>query len=522
MEYKPHDYQSYATEFILSHPVAAILLQMGLGKSVITLTAMQELFRRGEIRKVLVIAPLRVARDTWPEEIRKWDHLWGITWSVAIGSPDERRKALALSSQITMINRENVPWLVQHLGKRFDYDMVVIDELSSFKNWQAKRFRALMAVRPLVKRIVGLTGTPSPNGYMDLFAEYRLLDLGERLGRFIGRYREAYFTPDRWGNGQVFTWKLRPGADAEIFRKISDITVSMKSVDHLKMPECVMNRVTVHMDEWERKLYETLKDEMVLRVLLSAKRKPSTGVILSEAGGGVEGSPPQQILTIDAQNASVLCGKLSQLANGAVYSDDGTVARIHDRKLDALEDLIESANGNPLLVAYWFQHDLWRMKERFPDLRVLRSSEDIRDWNAGKIPVAAIHPAAAGHGLNLQAGGSTLVWFGLTWSLELYQQTNARLWRQGQKADTVVIHHLVTEGTIDERILQALKDKDRSQETLINAVKAQLKGGEPPATACGGNLAGGEVNRNKRSVRGTVALIEIADSSEMKWKERRA
>ena len=453
MKYVPHDYQSYATEFILSHPVAAILLQMGLGKSVITLTAMQELFRRGEIRKVLVIAPLRVARDTWPEEIRKWDHLWGITWSVAVGSPEERRAALATGAQITMINRENVPWLVQHLGKRFDYDMVVIDELSSFKNWQAKRFRALMAVRPLVKRIVGLTGTPSPNGYMDLFAEYRLLDLGERLGRFIGRYREAYFTPDRWGNGQVFTWKLRPGADEEIFRKISDITVSMKSVDHLKMPECVMNRVPVHMDEREKALYETLKEELFLRVVNRDGLKE-----------------------IDAKNASVLCNKLSQMANGAVYTDDSEVARIHDRKLDALEDLIEAANGNPLLVAYWYQHDFDRIRRRFPEVRALKSSEDIRDWNAGKIPMAAIHPASAGHGLNLQAGGSTLVWFGLTWSLELYQQTNARLWRQGQKADTVVIHHLVTEGTIDERILQALKDKDRSQETLINAVKAQLKG----------------------------------------------
>ena len=237
MKYVPHDYQSYATQFLLDHPVAAILLQMGLGKSVITLTAMQELFKRGEIRKALVIAPLRVARDTWPEEIRKWDHLRGLKFSVAVGTADERKQAIALSPQITLINRENVPWLVQHLGKRFDYDMVVIDELSSFKNWQAKRFRALMTVRPLVKRIVGLTGTPSPNGYMDLFAEYRLLDMGERLGRFIGRYREVYFTPDRWGNGQVFSWKLRPGADEEIFRKISDITVSMKSVDHLKMPE---------------------------------------------------------------------------------------------------------------------------------------------------------------------------------------------------------------------------------------------------------------------------------------------
>ena len=454
MKYEPHDYQSYATEFILSHPVAAILLQMGLGKSVITLTAMQELFRRGEILKALVIAPLRVARDTWPEEIRKWDHLKGLTFSVAIGTAAERRSALAASPQVTLINRENVPWLVEYLGKRFDYDMVVIDELSSFKNWEAKRFRPLIKVRPLVKRIVGLTGTPSPNGYMDLFAEYRVLDLGERLGRFIGRYREAYFTPDRWGNGQVFSWKLRPGAEEAIFGKIKDITVSMKSVDHLKMPGCVMNNVQVHMDEQEANLYETLKDDLFLRVLNR---------------DGVK--------EIDAKNASVLCNKLSQMANGAVYTDDKRVAHIHDRKLDALEDLIEAANGNPLLVAYWYQHDIDRIRQRFPEVRVLKSSEDIRDWNDGKISVGAIHPASAGHGLNLQAGGSTLVWFGLTWSLELYQQTNARLWRQGQKAETVVVHHLVTKGTIDEQILAALYRKDRTQESLIAAVKAQIPKG---------------------------------------------
>ncbi|MBR0514939.1 MAG: DEAD/DEAH box helicase [Clostridia bacterium] len=476
MQYIPHDYQSYATEFILEHPVSAILLQMGLGKSVITLTAMQELFKRGEIRKTLVIAPLRVARDTWPEEIRKWDHLKGLDYSVAIGSPDERKKALALSRNVTLINRENVPWLVQYLGKRFDYDMVVIDELSSFKNWQAKRFRALMAVRPMVKRIVGLTGTPSPNGYMDLFAEYRVLDMGERLGRFIGRYREAYFMPDRWGNGQVFSWKLRPGADEAIFRKISDITVSMKSVDHLKMPECVMNRVPVYMDPRERDLYETLKEDLFLTVLSKkpqmAERYPGA-VLPVSCSAETEGLSRRsvQTLTIDAKNASVLCGKLSQMANGACYTEDGTVARIHDRKLDALEDLIESANGNPLLVAYWYQHDIDRIRERFPEVRVLKSSEDIRDWNAGKIPVAAIHPASAGHGLNLQAGGGTLVWFGLTWSLELYLQTNARLWRQGQKAETVVIHHLVTEGTIDERILKALEGKNMTQEALIEAVR---------------------------------------------------
>lgn len=446
-----NDYQLYATQFILDHPVAAILLQMGLGKSVITLTAMQEMICRGEIRKALVIAPLRVARDTWPEEIRKWDHLKGMTFSVAVGPAEERKRAVALSPQITLINRENVPWLVEYLGKRFDYDMLVIDELSSFKNWQAKRFRALMKVRPSVKRIVGLTGTPSPNGYMDLFAEYRLLDMGERLGRFIGRYREAYFVPDRWGNGQVFSWKLWPGAAEEIYRCIGEITVSMRSVDHLKMPECVYNRVPVHMDKRETALYETLKEELFLRVVNRDGMKE-----------------------IDAKNASVLCNKLSQMANGAVYTDDGKVARIHDRKLDALKDLIEAANGNPLLVAYWYQHDIERIWQRFPEVRVLKSPEDIRLWNEGEIPVAAIHPASAGHGLNLQAGGSTLVWFGLTWSLELYQQTNARLWRQGQQAEMVVIHHLVTEGTIDERILQALKGKDRLQERLIEAVKAEI------------------------------------------------
>jgi hypothetical protein len=321
---------------------------------------------------------------------------------------------------------------------------------------------------------------------MDLFAEYRVLDMGERLGRFIGRYREAYFVPERWGNGQVFSWKLRPGADEAIFRKISDITVSMKSVDHLKMTECIMNRIPVHMDQQETALYETLKEDLFLKVINPIKntangdRNRGTGPQFrpdTEQRYSPRSSAPAcsaQTLTIDAKNASVLCNKLSQMANGAVYSEDGKVARIHDRKLDALEDLIESANGNPLLIAYWYQHDIDRIRQRFPEARVLKSSEDIRDWNAGKITVGAIHPASAGHGLNLQAGGSTLVWFGLTWSLELYQQTNARLWRQGQKAKTVVIHHIVTEGTIDERILAALGQKDRSQESLINAVKAQL------------------------------------------------
>ena len=453
MKYVPHDYQSFATGFILDHPVSAILLQMGLGKSVITLTAMQELFRRGEIRKVLVIAPLRVARDTWPEEIRKWDHLKGMTFSVAVGTAGERCRALSISPQVTLINRENVPWLVEHLGKKFDYDMIVIDELSSFKNHEAKRFRALLAVRPKVKRIVGLTGTPTSNGLMDLFAEYRILDLGERLGRFISHYRDQYFMPDRYCFNRVFTWKPRPGAEEEIYRKIGDITVSMKSVDHLKMPECVMNQIPVYMDEQETALYETMKDQLFLSV--------KDGVI-------------------DAKNASVLCGKLAQMANGAVYTEDRSVARIHERKLDALEDLIEASVGQPLLIAYWYQHDIDRIRKRFPGVRPLKTAQDMIDWNAGRISVGAIHPASAGHGLNLQTGGHQLVWFGLTWSLELYQQTNARLWRQGQQAETVVIHHIITEGTIDRQIMGALSRKDRTQEALIDAVKAQIgkKGGK--------------------------------------------
>ena len=493
MKYQPHDYQKYATDFILSHPVAAILLQMGLGKSVITLTAMKELFDRGEISRTLVIAPLRVARDTWPEEIRKWDHLQGLTYSVAVGSVEERRAALRRNVRIHIINRENIAWMME-TGLQSGYDMIVVDELSSFKSWQSKRFKALLRLRPSVQRIVGLTGTPTGNGLMDLFAEYRVLDLGERLGRFIGRYREAYFQPDKRNAYQVFSWKPRPGAEEEIYRKISDITVSMKSVDFLKMPSCLMNEVKVRMDAKERQQYETLKEDLFLQVprgpaVTSGPKGRFGRSIDGWIGGTVPAGPPKSrhepmgtvpvgaggSLLIDAKNAAALCGKLTQLANGACYTEDSAVAHIHDRKLDALEDLIESANGPPVLIAYWYQHDLQRIRVRFPETRPLKTSQDIADWNAGKIPVAAIHPASAGHGLNLQQGGSTLIWFGLTWSLELYQQTNARLWRQGQKSETVTINHIVTEGTIDEQILEALGRKDRTQESLIAAVKAQLR-----------------------------------------------
>lgn len=449
MKYQPHDYQNYATQFIIDHPEAAVFLQMGLGKSVITLTAIRDLILNlFDISRVLVIAPLRVARDTWPAELAKWDHLHDLTYSVVIGDEQTRITALRQDTQIYIINRENVQWLVEESGIPFSYDMIVIDELSSFKNWQTKRFKSLMKVRPLVSRIVGFTGTPSSNGLMDLFAEFRVLDMGRHLGRFITQYREAFFRPDRTNGIQVFSWKPLPGAEEEIYRRISDITISMKSIDFLPMPDCLMNHVPVTMDPDERECYLRMKQDLILQ--LGDKQ-------------------------VDAKNAAALSGKLCQMANGAVYTENGETIHVHDRKLDTLEDLIEAANGQPLLIAYWFRHDLERIRKRFPEARELKASKDISDWNAGKIPVALIHPASAGHGLNLQDGGNTLVWFGLTWSLELYQQTNARLWRQGQKEGTVIIHHIVTKDTIDEQVLSALKRKDTTQQNLINAVKAHMK-----------------------------------------------
>lgn len=419
-----------------------------MSKTVITLSALYDLcLDRFEVHRVLVIAPLRVARDTWPAEIQKWDHLKGLTCSVAVGTAQERLTALRQKTFLHIINRENVQWLIEDSGIRWEYDMIVIDELSSFKSHQAKRFRSLLKVRPRVKRIVGLTGTPSSNGLMDLWAEFRLLDMGKRLGRFITHYRDQFFMPDARNMNQIFSYKPRPGAEAEIYRRIRDMTISMKSTDYLQMPECVMNRVPVFLSPAEQDTYNALKRELVVQL------------------GGEE---------VDAVNAAALSNKLCQMANGAVYTEDKHTVCFHDRKLDALEDLLEGANGKPVLVAYWFKQDLERIQKRFT-VRELKSSGDIQDWNAGRIPVAVIHPASAGHGLNLQAGGSTLVWFGLTWSLELYQQTNARLWRQGQQSATVIIHHIIAQGTIDEQIMRALEDKDRTQAALIHAVKAQLE-----------------------------------------------
>lgn len=445
MKYTPHAYQRYAAQFILNHPAAAIFLDCGLGKTVITLTAIRELLHDSfAVRRVLIIAPLRVARDTWPAEIRKWDHLSDLTYAVAVGNTAKRLAALRQKAEITIINRENVDWLVKN--NTFDFDMVVVDELSAFKSHRTRRFKALMKVRPMLSRIVGLTGTPSSNGIMDLWAEFRLLDMGKRLGRFLTHYRERYFLPDKRNAQMVFTYKPRPGAEEKICEAIGDITISMKSGDYLRLPELVTNVVRVEMNERERRIYERLKKDMAAEI------------------DGKE---------IDAMNAAALSGKLLQMAAGAVYDGEGQAVRLHDRKLDALEDLVESANGRPVLIAYWFRHDLERIRKRFPGARELRQEADIADWNAGKISIGLIHPASAGHGLNLQDGGSMLIWFSLTWSLELNQQTNARLWRQGQK-HTVTIHYLVMKDSIDESVMAALSRKDKAQEALMSAVKAEL------------------------------------------------
>ncbi len=453
MKYNPHDYQEYAINFLLENPIAAIFLDMGMGKTSIVLTAIMELmFKRFEVSKVLIIAPLRVARNTWPEEIKKWEHLKGLRYSVAVGTAAERYDALKADADIYIINRENVPWLVEGSGVPFDFDMVVIDELSSFKSFQSKRFKALMKVRPTVNRIVGLTGTPSGNGLMDLFAEFKVLDMGERLGRFISQYRLNYFKPDKMNGPIVYSYTLLPGAEKRLYEKIADITISMNAKDHLQMPELISSEHRAYMSDSEKEKYKCLKEQLVLDL-------------------------PDGEITV--ANAATLTGKLLQLSNGAIYGDDKNVNSIHERKLDALEDLIESANGRSLLVAYWFKHDLTRIKERLDKLKVkydeIKTTDSITRWNRKEIPVGLIHPASAGHGLNLQSGGNVLVWFGLTWSLELYQQTVARLWRQGQTSGTVSNIHIITDGTVDERVMRALESKDTTQAALIEAVKAEVK-----------------------------------------------
>ena len=451
MNYEPHDYQRFAIEYILSHPICAVFLSMGLGKTSITLTAIERLISSGMVKKVLVIAPLRVTQ-TWIDEILKWDHLRKLTYSKVVGNEKKRKMALYADVDIYVINRENVDWLVNDAEILPKFDMCVIDELSSFKNCMSKRFKAFMKFRPRLTRVVGLTGTPSPNGLMDLFAEYKCLDMGVRLERFITRYREKYFVPDKMNGPVVYSYKPRPGAEKLIYQRIDDITISMRALDHLKMPELINCRYVVRMDNKEKTQYDMMKKDLIIPYLDDDE--------------------------ISAANAATLSGKLSQMANGAVYSDGGATVHIHDRKLDALEDILEAANGQNVMVIYWFKHDLQRIEERLDKLKIehkrIDSDESIREWNAGRLPVALVSPASAGHGLNLQSGGNIMVWFGLTFSLELYQHTVARLWRQGQKSETVTIEHIVTEGTVDEHILDVIEGKESSQNALMKAVKAEL------------------------------------------------
>lgn len=446
-EYHPHEYQTHCTEFILENKSAGLFLECGLGKSVITLTALTDLLHdRFEISKVLVIAPLRVANTTWLDEVLKWDHLKGLKVSKVLGSKKDRTMALYRKADIYTINRENVPWLVEFYKNEWPFDMVIVDELSSFKSPSAKRFRALKKVRHKIKRIVGLTGTPAPNGLLDIWSQIYLLDGGERLGRTYSGYRGRYFHPQKYINGGIPTdYALNDNAEEKIYHKISDICISMKALEYIKMPEIIYNKVEVTLSDKEMKLYRRLERDLLL---------------------------PLEDSDVDAANAAVLSNKLLQMSGGTVYDEYGDVHQIHDRKLEALEDLIEAANGKPVLIYYGFKHERDRIKKRF-DTGVINTSEDIAKWNRGEMKIALCHPASAGHGLNLQEGGSTIIWFGITWSLELYQQANARLWRQGQKS-TVVIHHILAKDTIDQRVMVALDNKDTGQNALIEAVKARI------------------------------------------------
>lgn len=453
MKYNPHDYQKYSIDFIENNPISALLLSCGFGKTSITLTAINDLmFDSFDVSKVLVICPIRVA-NTWVQECKKWEHLNDLRISVAVGSEMERLRALRAKADIYVINRENVQWLIESSGIPFNYQMVVIDEMSSFKNGKSKRCKALLQVRSKIDRIVGLTATPTSNGLMDLWSQYRILDGGKRLGRFITEYRNRYFMPDKRNGVIIYSYKLLPFAEEAIYEKISDITISMKAKDHLKMPELISSEYKVYMNDTEKTQYELLKHDLVVN--------------LDEDD-------------ITAVNAAVLSNKLCQMANGAIYTDKKIIQNIHDRKLDALEDIVEQMNGKNFLLVYWFKHDLERIVKRLNEIGTSYSKidtpESIEEWNKGKIQVGLIHPASAGHGINLQEGGSTIVFFSLTWSLELYEQVIGRIYRQGQISDTVVVQHIVTDGTIDEDILRALKDKDETQSSLIKAVKARIGG----------------------------------------------
>lgn len=452
MVFNPHPYQTYCINRIESDPALGLFLDMGLGKTVIALTAVKNLkYDRFEINKTLVIAPKKVAEATWSKEAAKWDHLKNLRVIPVLGSETKRIKALNTPGDIWVINRENVPWLVEYYRNAWPFDMVIIDESSSFKSHQAKRFKSLKWIRPHIKRIVELTGTPAPNGLMDLWAQIYLLDGGQRLGKTIGGFRERFFEPDQRNAQQVFTYAPKPGADEVIHRLIGDICVSMKADDYLTLPECIVNDIPVVLDERAKRLYEKLEREMLLQVDEN---------------------------TIDAGSAAVLSNKLLQLCNGAVYDENRNVVEIHDCKIEAFLELIEQFNGQPALVFYNFQHDLTRLEKALSKtglrVRRLNGSQDETDWNNRQIDVLLAHPASCAYGLNIQDGGNHVIWFGLNWSLELYQQANKRLHRQGQK-QKVIVHHLVVEGGRDEDVVEALHDKGATQDKLIESLKARIE-----------------------------------------------
>lgn len=449
MKFSPWNYQQYAINHILDHNASGLFLDMGMGKTVSSLTAIDNLLFLGDTCKILVIAPKRVAEDTWSTEIEKWDHLKNLRISTILGTPKQRIEAVERDADIYVTNRENVVWLVDNYFKSWKWDTCIIDELSSFKSSKAKRFRALKKVRPYFKRIIGLTGTPAPNSLIDLWPQVYLLDGGERLGKTITGYRERYFTPGDRNQFVVFNYNLKDGAEDAIHNKISDICISMKAKDYLDLPERIDNKIYIDLPKKVKDQYRELEKDLIIQ-------------LDSE--------------DITATNSAVLTGKLLQMCNGAVYSENKEIVEVHDEKLNTLMDIIEAANGKPVLVFYSFKHDLIRIQEFLKKNKLkgqeLDGPEDIKKWNNGEIPILLLHPASAGHGLNLQYGGNIIVWFGLTWSLELYLQANARLDRQGQK-ETVIIHHIIARNTVDEDVMKALTNKEVNQNVLLEAVKAR-------------------------------------------------
>lgn len=449
MKFEAKYYQQYCIDKIIEQPELGLLLDMGMGKTAITLTAVERLvYDYFSVRKVLVIAPLRPAIETWPAEVEKWDHLKHITTSLVLGDKGSRLKALEKDAELYIVNRENVQWLVNHYKKKWPFDMVVIDELSSFKSSKAQRFKALKKVRPYIKRIVGLTGTPSPNGLLDLWPQMYLLDSGKALGKTITSYREKWFVPDKRNATTIFSWKPKDDAEDEIYQKLEPLCISMKTADYLQLPERLDIRHEIETSKATMDLYKKLERDMIL---------------------------PYEDGDIDAGSAAILVNKLLQVAGGAAYDENGNAKLLHNEKLDALDVLLEEANGQPVLLFYSYKHERDRIIERHPEAVDVKEDTAVKEWNAGNIPLLLAHPASAGHGLNLQFGGHIVIWYGLPCSLELYQQANKRVHRMGQK-ETVLIHHLLMKNTADMWVLdQVLTEKDKRQNALLEALKARIK-----------------------------------------------